>query len=285
MGRILGNPFGEIRGKVGGTVFSRNRAGQFMRLYVHPAQANSIAQLNARASFGTASQTYSGIGGLDKQSWANFAIATYNPLTKTNTGQFTGQQAFIGINQSAQMSESKVLAGDWAYTPGGTALAKTDIHYQAPATAPTVSIKPTVKQDPSGLPMPLGVVCTSLNAYGNIKLQINFGITGAGILAGDMVDGNGNYFGIGVYCSDVVNFLDAKPKNKWMRFLGNTVVPNFTANLTAGTTNLYYESGTDTFADFKSFPILGDYVLLTFVSIGVDGTQATIASSYKQINA
>jgi hypothetical protein len=58
MARVLGNPMGELRGKLAGSVYSRNRAGQFVRGYVHPAQANSQAQLDARASFGAASQTW-----------------------------------------------------------------------------------------------------------------------------------------------------------------------------------------------------------------------------------
>ncbi len=31
-----GSPFGELRGKLGGSVFSRNNAGQIVRAYVVP---------------------------------------------------------------------------------------------------------------------------------------------------------------------------------------------------------------------------------------------------------
>lgn len=281
MARVLGNPMGELRGKLAGSVYSRNRAGQFVRGYVHPAQANSQAQLDARASFGTASQLWRSLNSVNKQSYNNFAVAVYNPLTKTNTGQFTGQQTFIGINQSAQISQNKTIPGDFALTPGGASLAKTDIAFQAPLTAPALSVQPTVPANGSGLPIPLGVACLGLTTAGIMDLQLTFGATGVGIATGDLRDGNGKPFAVGVYCSDTVPFSGATPKNKWNKFLGNTPVPNFTTNLTAGLLTLYWDGGGNVWNNFKSAPQVGEWVLLTFIVIGADGTQATVGSAYQ----
>jgi hypothetical protein len=252
-----------------------------VRGYVHPAQANSQAQLDARASFGSSSQLWRTLNSVDKQSYNNFAIAVYNPLTKTNTGQFTGQQSFIALNQSAQTSQTKTIPGDFSLTAGGTPLAKTDIAFQALATAPANSVQPTVPANGSGLPIPLTVACGTLTSAGIMDLQLNFGITGAGIATGDLRDGNGKPIAIGVYCSDTVPFSGATPKNKWNKFLGNTPIPNFTTNLTAGLLTLYWEGGGNVWQNFKSAPQAGEWVMLTFIVIGADGTQATCNSVYK----
>lgn len=283
MARILANPFGELRGKAGGSVFSRNRAGQFMRVYVKPAQANSVQQLTARGQFGANSQAYSTLGTTQKGSWANFATNIYNPLRKTNLGQYTAQQAYIGITTSVQSSANKIVTGTWCTLGTTTPITHTSIDFVTSYNAPNTSVQPTV-QASSGLGV-LPLSCTNLvsTAYNKLKFNLNFGATGVGILAGQLVDGGGKEFTIGMYYSDPLKFAGSRPKNKWQNFVGNFDIPSFTTPLTSGTLGLTLNMTDFDFSGWKRIPQSGDIFLVTFLAIGIDGTQATINSDYVTI--
>lgn len=283
MARILANPFGELRGKAGGSVFSRNRAGQFMRVYVKPAQANSVQQLTARGNFGAQSQAYSTLGTTQKGSWANFATNVYNPLRKTNVGQYTAQQSYIAINTSVQSSASKIVTGTWCTLGTTTAKPYTAIPFTTSYNAPNTSVQPTV-QAATGLgAIPLN--CNNLVAanYHSLKFDLNFGATGVGILAGELVDGGGKAFTVGMYYSDPLKFNGSRPKNKWQNFVGNFEVPDFTTAFTGGELGVTLNMTDFDFSGWKRIPQSGDIFLVTFLAIGVDGTQATINSDYVTI--
>lgn len=285
MARILGNPFGELRGKAGGSVFSRNRAGEFMRVYVKPAQANSVAQLTARASFGSASQLYRTRTPLTQQTWKDFALTTYNPLRRTNVGQYTGQQAFIAINQSAQMSQAKTLNTTWKLLGGGATQANTSNAYSCPSSAPGTTCIPQVFAASGGGTLPLLTDFLTFSLTTGLKVNLNFGATGIGKLAGQLTDANNKAFGVGFYMSDPVSFNNQRVKNKWYAFLGNTNQPTFTTPLVAGLLGLEMNCALPSITGYKSFPTAGQWVLMTAVQVGIDGTQATIGSQYIQVTA
>jgi hypothetical protein len=98
MGKLIGNPFGEIRGKVGGVVFSRNKHGPIVRAYVKPVQANSVAQTNQRARFASLPTVYKSLTQAQKRLWSSYAVNGFIARHTTNKGRFTGQNAFVSIN-------------------------------------------------------------------------------------------------------------------------------------------------------------------------------------------
>lgn len=283
MARVLGNPFGELRGKAGGSVFSRNRAGQFMRVYGKPAQANSDAQTSSRATFGMASQSYSALTTLSRSTYENFALNVYNPLRKTNIGQYTGQQAYIAQKQSVEQSIIQTILCDFEPLGGGTPHPYTDLGFSVGVTAPVQTVQPTVPPATGGVPLPLSFNVNSLTSIGVMDFDILFGLTGMGIAAGDLRDFNGKPFAIGFYLSDPLKNANSRPKNKWFQFAGNTPVPNFTTNLPAGTLGLSVPLFQINLTRFKSFLAVDNFVQVTCVQIGNDGTQATVGSQYVQV--
>lgn len=99
MARVIGNPFGELRGKLAGNVFSRTKAGPIVREYIKPTNRNSIGQVNARANFGTASMGYGMLSDAQKSAWNGFAadLARFNPVKTVNNGQYSGFQAYQSL--------------------------------------------------------------------------------------------------------------------------------------------------------------------------------------------
>jgi len=284
MARVLGNPFGELRGKVGGIVFSRNRAGQFTRGYVKPAQANSVAQANARLNFGDASQQYSALTSFNKIQWQTFANAVYNPLRKTNIGQYNSQQAYIGIKQSAKMSQEKIITTVFEPLGGGAAHVYTGIDFTTSQNAPAFTVVGTVTGTGTAGPIPMFTSNIVLPATGNMSFDLNFGTTGVGKLAGDFVDSNGKAFAVGFYLSEPLKFNGQSAKNKYFMFIGNTPIPNFTTNLPDGTLGVEVSNMQIAYQDFKQWVVPTQWVLVTSLAIGQDGTQVKISEEYIEVS-
>jgi len=278
MARILGNPYGELRGTIAGTTFSRNRAGQFARAYVKPAQANTGAQIAARSSFGQASQAFATLTESNKGTYESFAVGPYNPLKVTNVGQMTGQNAFISIYQSVSTSNRKALTTVYQDVGGGTPIAHTNLFYAMPNFAPTVSVQAAVKSPGGFTPQPLEAGNLEFRSNGELDLTIFFGNNNQGIAAGQMVDPNNKRFGISFYISDPYNTPNGRPKNKFYNFMGSCPIPSFTTALASGVLGLdMFVTGID-FSTNKANYSVGQFATITVLAVGQDGTIATIGN-------
>lgn len=82
------------RGKVGGNVFSANKAGAFVRSYVKPTNRNTIAQQYVRGLFGALSSSWRNLTDSQRTQWNNMAVhyPYMNRLGDMST--YTGQQLF-----------------------------------------------------------------------------------------------------------------------------------------------------------------------------------------------
>lgn len=105
MGKIVfsGIAVTDIRGKIGGTVFSRNRAGAFARNNVIPTDPESIFQTERRAVLGFISQNWRELSEEERRLWINAAESGEWKL-KDSLGQFfnpSGLQLFVSLNTGA----------------------------------------------------------------------------------------------------------------------------------------------------------------------------------------
>jgi hypothetical protein len=64
------------RGKIGGHVASKNRAGAYLRTKVTPSNPNTTAQSTARAIFGSLSQGWSSLTDIERNAW-NGAVSDW----------------------------------------------------------------------------------------------------------------------------------------------------------------------------------------------------------------
>jgi hypothetical protein len=82
------------RGKVGGNVFSANKAGAFVRTYVKPTNRNTTAQQYVRNLFGTLSSAWRNLTSDVRLQWNNMAVhyPYMNRLGDMST--YTGQQLY-----------------------------------------------------------------------------------------------------------------------------------------------------------------------------------------------
>lgn len=145
MARILGGstPFGELRGKLGSMIFSRNSATAYVKGYAKPVNPKTTAQLNARANFTQARGGYSLLNAVQKADWDTYAKNYYVSRKQgAVTGTHTGYNAYTALrNNIAQLMNLPV-----ATIPSidGESATITPIPVALPTDAPLGALSPTL---------------------------------------------------------------------------------------------------------------------------------------------
>lgn len=93
-----------VSGKIGGTVFSRNRGGAYLRTWAMPANPQTSFQTNIRTILSQLSSDWRTLTDAQRMQWAVWA--SQNPITNA-IGERTilsGHQAFVQINHRVLQS-------------------------------------------------------------------------------------------------------------------------------------------------------------------------------------
>lgn len=100
MAKVLYGIIGaELRGKLGGAVFSRNRYGAYVRNKTSPVQPRSPAQMLIRAAFTQISQAWRDILiPAERAAWDDYAKQTQKSDVFGNKGNLTGAVMFVRYN-------------------------------------------------------------------------------------------------------------------------------------------------------------------------------------------
>ena len=95
---VLGTTLGQASGRIGGTVFSKNRAGVYIRNGTKPVNTYTIYRAEVKARLSAASQHWVGMSLADRTAWNVWAaqIPWKNRLGQSIS--LTGQQACIQCN-------------------------------------------------------------------------------------------------------------------------------------------------------------------------------------------
>lgn len=88
----------DIRNKLNGSVFSKNKGGAYIRTKVTPVNPQSVAQQNVRNHLSTNSQAWRGLTEAQRQGWNN--AAPNFPYTDIfgNIKQLSGFQLYVKLN-------------------------------------------------------------------------------------------------------------------------------------------------------------------------------------------
>lgn len=99
----------DARGKLGGQVFSKNRAGAYVRTKVTPANPRTSTQMLSRSILGLLSASWSGLSDVQRRAW-NSAV---NDWQKTDvfgdSRKPTGKNLFTGLNKELLQSGQSQL--------------------------------------------------------------------------------------------------------------------------------------------------------------------------------
>jgi len=96
------------RGKVGGHVASKNKAGAYFRTKVSPVNPQSTSQITVRNRMATRSQAWRGLDAADRDAW-NAAVASF-----PRTNVFGDSVEPSGFNLYCELNNNLLLAGESA---------------------------------------------------------------------------------------------------------------------------------------------------------------------------
>lgn len=268
MARVLGFLLGELRGKLGGTVFSRNKSGAIVRAKVTPVNPQTVRQQTARFRFGNSSILYQGLTASAKSCWQVFANTHFNPLKGNNTGIYSGGNAFVAMQQSVGQGNAYLRLPQ--ITNGPNNYTVTQVPYTVLGASPAAPTSNTI-MDNLGNPHPINISNISVDKNGEVAFNISFDdvVPTSTLTYSSFVNAENQNFGIGFYMSNNLKFEGAKPNTALKLNFSNTgVVTNLTNSATPGpipmnqptqliTPNSVVE------ADIRDFPCVGDCVLVT----------------------
>jgi len=106
-----GPTIGAASGSVGGSTYSHNRYGPYIRTRAIPVNPNTTAQQNARSRLATYSAKWQTLTTGQQKAWNAYALE--NPITNSLGMQqaLTGQVAYVGINtRLAQATDTAIDA-------------------------------------------------------------------------------------------------------------------------------------------------------------------------------
>jgi hypothetical protein len=281
MARVLANPYGELRGTIAGTTFSRSKAGQIARAYVKPTNAKTLASMNQRAVFRANSMAWKALAAGQPATWNLFATNFFNPLRSTNEGQYSGFQSFVSCRSTINTLNAALVTTTQITDVSGGNLGCTYAPFVLTSAAPEYSITSTL-MDSNPPPRILTLESASLTSAGACTFRIRYIPNPApGLGTVTWLDGGNVQYGFAVYISDVVSNVGNIARHLYKQLIGCT------GKMTITTPNLgnshycdFTMAASSRISGFKSFPIVNSIVKLSVINYDVYGTVALVGSKY-----
>lgn len=88
----------DMRGKLNGSVFSKNKGGAYVRVKVTPVNPQTTSQQNARNRLSTNSQAWRGLTESQRQGWIDAAVNFPYTDIYGNSKQLSGFQLYVKLN-------------------------------------------------------------------------------------------------------------------------------------------------------------------------------------------
>jgi hypothetical protein len=142
MAVITASTFGEMSGRVGPLVFSRNNGKQYVRQYVVGTDASSLQQLTSRQRFSVMAAHWRTLSVSQKSAWKTFANTLFVAKHPKANAVHSGYTAFVSLNTMLATCYSTDYNGiitvpgvDATYTPFPP------VNYEAPTSAFSANIQ------------------------------------------------------------------------------------------------------------------------------------------------
>jgi hypothetical protein len=265
MARLIANPFGEMSGKLGGIVFTKNKAGQIARVYQKGCTSQSANQTATRSQFNGIAKNWKNLVYPVPNNWSNFALNYYSPLKRTNHGQYSAYQSFVAC-QNAYLNSNKWLTTVVITMDGALGvLGQTQLPCLISTIPEECSIQPALydgTQPVKSLSMPT----VSLTGAGVLTALIRWiPAPQTGLTQASFLDPQQLPIVFTFYMSEVISNI-----HNFVRHPLKSIIAS-TGNMTITTPNLLLFQS-------KKFPYTGQIIQITACVMSTRGTQAIIGS-------
>lgn len=280
MAKLLESTFGQISGKLGGMVFSRNAGGAYIRAGVKGVNPQTQSQLRARNAFASVSTLFRTLSSAEKTAWQEFADNWYSPRSGGNVGQFSAYNAFIALRSTVQQSQR--LAREISFDINGVASTgglTYDPFTPMPEMPLAIGLSPAYF-DPNEQSQVLTLTQAEVFVDGNAGFTLQVG-DGSGVELENMIDAYGNNLGFAVYISNGNPSDNMSYNNEFAICLG--FVKPFSLT-TPGSQLLEVETlryGMETSinpGEYKRFPLKDEYVNVTVLAMNKYGMFSRLGS-------
>lgn len=96
----FGNVVVDMRGKISGNVYSKNKGGAYSRVRVVPSNPNSSYQAAVRATFTSLSQAWRGLTAVQRTSW-NQAVGNFPRINRIGDAHnLSGNALYVSLNKN-----------------------------------------------------------------------------------------------------------------------------------------------------------------------------------------
>lgn len=278
---LLGNPFGEIRGRLGGSIFSRNGHGQYIRNYSVGVNPNTVAQQTARNSFSTIVNLYQNLDSDDISLWNEYAKTQFVPRTRSHSMKYSGYQAFMSLkmaNYRAQFFNRNYEASFVDYSGLVSGYRSSWVSYYS---EPPLKNKQANAVDKFGNIQSMYLDSCSMAATSRVTFRIRLGNDIVLPKWTSFLDSNGNQNGFVIFASNPVRMKGYFIKNPLFICLGHLKPWYISPGDEAVHEGKVLEYNTLGFIDktkYKSFYTAGDWVQLTIYTIDLYGQMKRVGS-------
>lgn len=281
MARVLGNPFGDLRGKLGGAVFSRNKSGAIVRVYTKNTDRKSDSQVDRRSRFGNVASLWASIPGSVKSNWNQYAESGFAPKRGKKPGSYTGFSAFVSIeankaNFGINMSPLSMLVPDLASVTQSSS-------FEPIGHVPTKSLTGGVYDATTEAYIKFtNSQCCFRNADTvGVKVFLESETTTNNHLFTNA--SNDNPFSFVVFASEVLSYEGASVKNPFRYMVANGI---FTTPVTgwSATDNIEFDMAiADSWYKNTNKPTTADMLLLTLCIFDASGQISVVGQNYSLV--
>lgn len=281
MARVLGNPFGDLRGKLGGSVFSRNKSGAIVRVYTKNTDRRSDSQIDRRSRFGNVASLWASLSASIKSNWNQYAESSFAPKKGKKPGSYTGFAAFVSIesnksNFGVNMSLFSML------NPTLTSVS-TSSAFEALGTVPTKSLTAGVYDVTTHDYIQFtGSSCCFRDAD-TAGIKVFLEKTSTANVHRFTNASNDNPFSFVLFASEVISYEGASARNPFRYMVANGI---FTTPISgwSAVDNIEFDLDLcDSWYKNTNKPTTADMLLLTLCAFDASGQIVVIGQNYSVV--
>ena len=285
MAKLLESTFGQLSGKLGGMVFSRNAGGAYVRAGVKGVNPQTQSQLRARNAFASVSTLFRTLSSSEKTLWQEFADNWYSPRQGGNVGQFSAYNAFIALRSTVQQSIR--LADEASFYLNGLLFEEPmtyEVFTPMPEVPLAIGLAPAYV-DANDVSFVLSLIEAQVLTDGrfDITMQVGDGVE-TDLL--NLIDSYGNALGFAVYISNgnpSDNMSYTNEFSKCLAFITPQKVTTPGSDLDTVETVGFRKTTGISVGEYKRFPLLNEYVNVTVLAMNKYGMFSRLGSIETQI--
>lgn len=210
-----------LSGKLGGTVYARNKGGYYVRSYAVPTNPKTVAQSAARSTFAGALTAWHSLTEAEKSAWNSFATTNFAAFSPVPNVTYSGFNAFVSVRAVALNGNR--LARELTMSGADGELTITQSGFTAPLEAPDSEFSSLIKTS-AGVALAVELIDGELDVSGvaSFTLRLAEAQTVAPLFV-DPVSGDG--VGYALFASNALTQDMQFVQNPFLHLIGTAEPP------------------------------------------------------------